>query len=64
MNLLSNSCQETAKKSENAICRRCVYKVLVAFAQRCVYNKGSRYSHLQKCGYHQMLFALTGVNIL
>ena len=22
-----------------AICRRCVYKILVAFAQRCVYNK-------------------------
>ena len=21
------------------ICRRCVYKILVAFAQRCVYNK-------------------------
>ena len=24
--------------SSVAICRRCVYKILVAFAQRCVYN--------------------------
>ena len=27
--------------SSVAICRRCVYKILVAFAQRCVYNKSS-----------------------
>ena len=26
--------------SSVAICRRCVYKILVAFAQRCVYNIG------------------------
>ena len=25
--------------SSVVICRRCVYKILVAFAQRCVYNK-------------------------
>jgi len=25
--------------SSVTICRRCVYKILVAFAQRCVYNK-------------------------
>jgi len=25
--------------SSVAICRRCVYKILVAFAQRCVHNK-------------------------
>ena len=43
--------------SSVAICRRCVYKILVAFAQRCVYNIGDliynvgRWRHLmhQKC---------------
>ena len=25
--------------SSVAICRRCAYKILIAFAQRCVYNK-------------------------
>jgi len=29
--------------SSVAICRRCVYKILVAFAQRCVYNKSVAY---------------------
>jgi len=30
----------TFRASSVAICRRCVYKILVAFAQRCVYNIG------------------------
>jgi len=29
-----------------AICRRCVYKIIVAFAQRCVYNKSACILHL------------------
>ena len=29
--------------SSVAICRCCVYKILVAFAQRCVYNKSVAY---------------------
>ena len=29
--------------SSVAICRRCVYKILVAFAQRCAYNKSVAY---------------------
>jgi len=31
-------CSNTFGASSVAICRRCVYKILVAFAQRCVYN--------------------------
>ena len=39
--------------SSVAICRRCVYKILVAFAQRCVYSKS--------CILHKVVYIISGL---